>query len=427
MKKHVIAVAVVGAFTVPAIAQVTIDGIVDMSTGSVSKFGSDADAISKNNVNTNLRSSSQLRIRATEDLGGGMKAGVTLVQDLAAMDNKSDASFNRGAFVSLSGNFGEFKLGAPDSTFMSGINTYGSYGGNVSGLRSSNGISNSVITALGGTQVTSRPNNSITYNSPSFNGISAQIVHGYNTTENSANTAETKKHGDVSMFSLSGKVGAFSFTIGTATQKAAVAAVAATNATAVFLNNGTATSLYTSNTAGKLSNPAFTANSTSGWNVVTGYTVASGGSIVGTLLSNGTDAVAAYSGKIENFGMGLSYDLGAVQVSYSFLDGKITKSNVAAEVSKYRSQGINAQMTMGALQPFANYRTFEDKTAGASEKDHTGMTIGVGYILSKRTNIYALYDVINNETASQAGAYGQTRAKAGNDPKTIAIGVRHSF
>jgi predicted porin len=174
---------------------------------------------------------------------------------------------------------------------------------------------------------------------------------------------------------------------------------------------------------------------------VADYTAVSGvtptGTITAQLISLGTNAVAATSGKIKHDGLGISYDFGMAQVTYNMVNGKVTSTNLTTNVStesaKYLSQGIHANVPFGgSYSAFTSFRNYEDRRAGQSgTTDHKAFTVGVQHNLSKRTNVYALYDRVTNESASTVGNYANSAARAagvaGEDPSIIAVGLRHSF
>lgn len=73
MKKSLLALATLGLFAGAASAQssVTLFGIVDAAYGHVSANGKSVSGISNSGIN-----SSRLGFRGTEDIGGGLKAGL---------------------------------------------------------------------------------------------------------------------------------------------------------------------------------------------------------------------------------------------------------------------------------------------------------------------------------------------------------------
>jgi predicted porin len=109
MKKSLIALAVMAAAgAASAQSSVTLFGIVDATISSYSVGGGQhTTALSNSGYN-----SSRLGFRGTEDLGGGMAASFWLEGSLAN-DNGNAAGFNfqRRSTVSLSGGWGEVRLG----------------------------------------------------------------------------------------------------------------------------------------------------------------------------------------------------------------------------------------------------------------------------------------------------------------------------
>src|SRR3954468_16172170 len=111
MKKSLLALAVLGAYAGVASAQssVTLYGTLDVN-GRYVKADGQARRYSEGTDGIN---SSQLGLRGVEDLGGGLRAGFTLLSGINVDDGKSNATrfWNRRSTVSLFGNFGEVRLG----------------------------------------------------------------------------------------------------------------------------------------------------------------------------------------------------------------------------------------------------------------------------------------------------------------------------
>ena len=115
MKKSILAVAILGAFAGVASAQssVTLQGTIDLNARYIKNDG-DARAVSMGNNGINA---SQLVFSGTEDLGGGLAASFQLNSGLSVDTGNSSGDgtggkfFNRRSTVSLSGGFGEIRLG----------------------------------------------------------------------------------------------------------------------------------------------------------------------------------------------------------------------------------------------------------------------------------------------------------------------------
>lgn len=121
MKKHIIAAAVASVLAVPAFAQssVTVYGNLDAGLQS---YDNGADSFTR--AANGVISTSLLGFRGSEDLGGGLKANFQLEGTLntatgefgAASASTTSRTFNREAWVGLSGGFGEVRLGRQDVT-----------------------------------------------------------------------------------------------------------------------------------------------------------------------------------------------------------------------------------------------------------------------------------------------------------------------
>jgi predicted porin len=110
MKKSILALALLGAFSGAAMAQssVTVYGIVDAGVAY-----KDAGAGKVTSLDSGLNSTSRLGFKGTEALSGGLKANFNLEMGLKADTGANDAAlFARGAWVGLSGeDFGQVNLG----------------------------------------------------------------------------------------------------------------------------------------------------------------------------------------------------------------------------------------------------------------------------------------------------------------------------
>ncbi|WP_119964485.1 porin [Simplicispira lacusdiani] len=108
MKKSLIALAVLAASGV-AMAQssVTLYGVADLSLAKASGVSAQ---MSGNGVMNN--GNSRLGVRGVEDLGGGLKASFNFEQGINAESGNTDAAtFQRAAWLALSGGFGRFQMG----------------------------------------------------------------------------------------------------------------------------------------------------------------------------------------------------------------------------------------------------------------------------------------------------------------------------
>jgi predicted porin len=215
MKKTLIALAAVAA-TSAAFAQstVTLFGVVDAAIASGSGSVSNKTQLKNSGYN-----SSRFGVRGTEDLGGGLSASFHLEAGVNNDDGTGSASntnnqavtganagtqgltFNRRSTVSLTGGFGEVRLGrdyTPQFWTETAFDPFGT-----------NGVGTNIAFAKGGLTGV-RASNSVGYLSPSFGGVKvwAQTYMGEN-----ASTAA--KAGDGSAVRLTFDQGALSLAYAT--------------------------------------------------------------------------------------------------------------------------------------------------------------------------------------------------------------------
>ena len=215
MKKSVVALAVLGAFTGLASAQssVTLYGRLDANVGSVDpgnkgKAGSSArvgEAVTKMNDGANGGlGASRFGMRGVEDLGDGVKAYFKLESQIAAdtganggaTQTSTNSMFNREAYVGLgSSTWGDIRLGRLETLSREVNRTINDASGenqlNISEVIDTSGA----VTQTGASGYNqnltyfnnfgTRVDNAISYRSPSFMGL-AQMIATYSFSESAA-------------------------------------------------------------------------------------------------------------------------------------------------------------------------------------------------------------------------------------------------
>ena len=162
MKKTLIALAVVAASsTAMAQSSVTLFGIVDAALAHVSANGVSVTGVTNSGLN-----SSRFGMRGTEDLGGGLKAGFHLEGQLFNDEGAGSASggkldFRRKSYVTLTGGFGELRVGREYTPTFYNYTVYDPFGTNGVGTSMAPGMIGAGGSANTGNAV--RASNSINY------------------------------------------------------------------------------------------------------------------------------------------------------------------------------------------------------------------------------------------------------------------------
>jgi predicted porin len=198
MKKSLFALAALGAFAGAAQAQssVTLFGTIDAGVQYISNGGVAGNptapgvAVGTGNSSTNVTlpgpntgsnfayydsaiASSQWGMKGTEDLGGGMKANFYLAGDANTNNGgtNTDGIFRRGAWVGLSGGFGELRLGTQANPIVTASSTIlplmGNTAHNYRGIWSRGKDFN---------------RNAVGYFTPVFSGFGAELQYAANNT-----------------------------------------------------------------------------------------------------------------------------------------------------------------------------------------------------------------------------------------------------
>jgi predicted porin len=170
MKKSILALALIGAFSGAAFAQssVTVYGIVDMGVQRDDN-GTSANS-TKYSLDSGAQSGSRLGFKGTEDLGSGLKANFVLEMGILADTGASDQKglgFGRQAYVGLSGDFGTMNLGRQKSLTYVASETIDPFGVGLAGN----------MNRLFGT--VTRRDNAATYVTPNMSGFSAAGQYGF--------------------------------------------------------------------------------------------------------------------------------------------------------------------------------------------------------------------------------------------------------
>jgi len=188
MKRPLFAAAALCAFAHSASAQssVTVWGIVDAWVGRIdNKVGGTPEG-KTSVVESGGAQASRWGIRGVEDLGGGLVAkfalesGISIDKGTVTNVSASNVGFNRNAYVSLAGGFGEVRLGrmltAYDALRGSNNQLYDSSGFASTGqVWSAGATPGDHQRAMNGSDYLARGNNTVLYKTPKWGPVLASV------------------------------------------------------------------------------------------------------------------------------------------------------------------------------------------------------------------------------------------------------------
>ena len=173
MKKAVIALAVLGAFSGMACAQssVTVYGVADL--GLVLESGGASGSVRK--LSSGVEAGSRLGFKGTEDLGGGLAAYFVLESGIA-MDtgahNQGGLPFGRQALVGLKGGFGSFSAGRQYTPLFLALDNVDPFGTGLAGASTN-------LFGFYPTTGNARMGNALIYKTPAMGGFSGAVAYGF--------------------------------------------------------------------------------------------------------------------------------------------------------------------------------------------------------------------------------------------------------
>jgi len=384
MKKSLLALAVLGAFAGAAQAQssVTIYGIIDTgvtyankvqiaktSTATGSQFGL---------TSGNLQGS-RLGFKGNEDLGGGLNAIFALeagFNNTTGANSNTTLLFNRKSWVGLAGGFGAVQVGrqtdfADTISAFTSVNDFGGITGNVG----------HTLDRLEGT----RTNNSVSYTTANFSGLTLQAMYGFGNTAGSTSAGQ------------------------------------AFGAGAQYVNGPLALGLnYYNSKQGStpadfsLNTYSATTGSYSGIAADAGDTAAKVFTLVGSYQFGPARVYGNWSQVKQDLNSALTF---ATPVTSATL-GLSQKANVYEIGTAY---SLSAPLTLLAAVQY----TTADFAGVSSTGKLTQFNLGSDYALSKRTDIYAFLSNIRASDMVNPGVTATTGSDASQS--AVTVGIRHKF
>lgn len=384
MKKHLIAVAVASAIAAPAMAQtVTLSGRLSMEVGAWGATGATAGSASDFRSRTRVAdTASRITFAASEDLGGGLKAGIYCetginVDNASNQGQAATTNANTSEFCSREGrgfignNLGEIRLGRQNVFWTQGaLNPLGS-------------------TFLGHDNIT---------NILVSGGSGVYTVRGENMIKLVAGAAAGALSNSEIYVGYMGPSGGAAVTTQTGESVGA---------------NAKANGRYQGFKVNYSDGPLFAM-----WDY----------------QSSDNAFIAAGNRDREANKLGVGYRFGpttlAVQAAQK--SSKLVSTGVKTEETAY---AVLVQHDLGAGTVLhAGYAAAgEQKTGGVTVANSgaKGYTLGVTRALSKRTHLYGAYHSLTNESAAAynmaGGNYQSGTNAAGADPKAWGLGIIHNF
>ena len=413
MKKSLFAIAAVTAFAGAAQAQssVTVYGILDIGYVGGNERVSAGSSVLKQTFNTigaSAQSTSRLGFRGTEDLGGGMSAFFNFETQLQPNSATFSSLQTRAANVGLA---------------QKGIG------------RATIGTQNTVVTDAIGPTITGQFNNMVgsmlfaSYTGPTTLGGTTSTSSSGNANGNTdAFTFRTASTLKVQSENIAGFIGSAMFVMNNENDTQTTPATSGTTGYSGGKNNQngwglggnytfkkfTATAAYQSFTA---TNPYGTVSySVTG---VAGDAVTTKASTAGTPVAYGL--ATGTNVKDNQAYVGATYDFGILKAYAGWINRKVTSQINPNEYAKRTAQeiGVRGNFTP-KIDAYASVGNGRITTFGANSPTANllGFQLGSNYMLSKRTNLYAIY---GNSSTSVTGNNNSFRAS------NYAVGVRHTF
>ncbi|MDQ0015975.1 putative porin [Variovorax boronicumulans] len=423
MKKSLVALAALAvAGVASAQSSVTLFGVVDASISGYSSTSRDLNGatflnpfyVNKGSVKASSRqlansayNSSRLGFRGTEDLGGGLAASFWLEAPIKNDDGSEGvATFARRSTVSLSGGFGEIRLGRDYTATFWNDTVFDPFGTNGvgtnlistanSGFGTFNGFSNkaftdqfpnvALATNVGGSNYV-RTSNSIGYFlPPNLGGFYGQLQYSF--------SEKTK------------------YSPGTATPAA---------------DNNSRTGRYVGGRFGYANGPLDVA-------------LAYASSTVGDQFYAGTTT------KVNTLNLGASYDFGPVKL---FGEVSRAKNKIDYEIQPFAGGrpdidltgyllGVTVPVGAGLIRASYSSVKYDENLVAATPwevlpADKKANKLAIGYVhnLSKRTALYATVARVSNKNGAALTVGGPAFVTSGGfTPKTSTgydFGLRHAF
>jgi len=381
MKKHLIAVAVAAAVATPAMAQVTVSGIIDSGYLSRKDQVNLIDIKRNETGNANGAATSQLNFAATEDLGGGLRASAF---HNVGLNSNTGGEAARDTWVALAGGFGEFKTGRFTPA----------------------GETNAASYSVGSSTVNAAGTIDFMFGHAAVS-VTATGAAGPRVAYTDIGRGLGVANGGLFQYTSPRIAGGLTVTVGFADTKIDNTTTAMVGETQTQQKD-----LAINYSAGPFSMGLAIVDRRDNVEAAAGVANATG--------TVGSNPVAASQTDRDLTSFGVSYNLGGVTLRAGHIvrEDKVTNANV--NIIDATTTSIGLTIPMGANVFSVNVYDGDDGGDGAAAniRDLKGFQLLAVHNLSKRTNLYAVYG--KNEYI------GPTVATT-SDRTDFAFGIRHSF
>ena len=326
---------------------------------------------------------SRLGFRGTEALGGGLKAIFQLEIGLGVdtgTNSSSTSLFSRDTFVGLAGGFGTVKLGSMDTVYKNLGDTM-----SFLGVSSGNFISTSSILSKPGIGASSassfhlRRGNSMVYESPEYAGF--QWLFDYSLGEIAGDASREN------VISTGVKYVAGPIYAAIAYERHNDLFGGSKNVPAALKNDANPLAHSRDTGVRATAQYAFTANTR----------------VEANFAKIKYEETGGGAGKFSEYRHN-AWSIAGEQ-----------KIDSVSLVASYGQSAAGSCLLVGAF------------TCSTSGLDGKMLNLGVGYYLSKRTLLFALYSYMGNGDSAVYNNWNNGKPSSGQDIKTAAFGISHSF
>ena len=380
MQKKIIALAIAGLASSAAFAQtnVTIYGSVD--AGYAYRWDAEnkvaGGASSRSSLDTGASAGNRLGFKGVEDLGNGLKAVFLMEQGFRFDGSEAGAAqggrlYGRQAYVGLAGGFGTAVAGRLYTPFFSLWSSVDPFAAGTVGQARNVWSSGAGVDGL---LDPVRVDNAVAYISPSFGGFNVTLAYSNATGIGDAVTPEN----------------------------------AANNAA-----NNTVYAVLAKYAAGPVD---------VGFNA---HRIAAGSGVANTTAKS-----------VDNYTLAGTFDAKVVKVhalaTYNVVDSSASRADFTG--SNYML-GLSVPVGKATLKTSVNYSDYNGQAKNGLKGNAVQYALGADYALSKRTNFYTAYSLIDSDSRRAATIMGVNDAQsnggvaaAGNPfQQGFQVGIRHQF